>query len=48
MVKNVALMAMGGMITWAYQKYNKPVTRAMKQSIDKTMQKADDALDNMM
>ena len=30
MMKNVALMAMGGAITYAYQKYNKQVMNTMK------------------
>ena len=51
MMKNVALMAMGGMITLAYQKYNKPVMNAMKDAAKMATGKAEkltDQLDNMM
>lgn len=51
MMKNVALMAMGGAITLAYQKYNKPVMRAMKNAAEMATGKAEkltDQLDDMM
>ncbi len=51
MMKNVALMAMGSAITLAYQKYNKPVMRAMHNVAKMTTGKAEkltDQLDNMM
>ena len=51
MMKNVALMAMGGAITLAYQKYNKQVMGAMKNAVRKVTGQAKeltDQLDNMM
>ncbi len=51
MMKNVALMAMGGAITLVYQKYNKPVMKAMKDVAKMATGKAEmatDQLDNMM
>ena len=51
MMKNVALMAMGGAITYAYQKYNKQVISAVKNAAKVTTGKAEqltDQLDNMM
>ena len=51
MMKNVALMAMGGAITYAYQKYNKHVMSAVKNAAKVATGKAEqltDQLDNMM
>ena len=51
MVKNMALMAMGGMMTLAYQKYNKPVMKAMKKAFNKSSKaasKASNTLEQMM
>mgnify|MGYP000260073912 FL=1 len=51
MMKNVALMAMGGAITYAYQKYNKQVISAVKNAAKVATGKAEqltDQLDNMM
>lgn len=51
MMKNVALMAMGSAATLAYQKYNKPVMKAMKNAFSKATSQAEkltDQLDNMM
>lgn len=51
MMKNVALMAMGGAITYAYQKYNKQVMSAVKNAAKVATGKAEqltDQLDNMM
>ncbi|HIQ90874.1 MAG TPA: hypothetical protein IAB27_04545 [Candidatus Coprosoma intestinipullorum] len=51
MVKNMALMAMGSMMTLAYQKYNKPVMKAMKKAFNKSSQvasKASNTLEQMM
>lgn len=51
MMKNVALMTMGGAITYAYQKYNKQVMNAMKSAAKMATGKAEqltDQLDNMM
>ena len=47
-MKNIAMMAMGSAVTLAYQKYNKPVKNAVKKAFNKTMQKADNKLDEMM
>ena len=44
----MAMLAMGSMLTMAYQKYNKPVMRAMKQTYNQSMRKMDKALDDMM
>ena len=49
--KNIALMAMGSMMTLAYQKYNKPVMKAMKKAFNKSSQmasKANNKLEEMM
>ncbi|CCY46924.1 unknown [Firmicutes bacterium CAG:822] len=51
MMKNVALMAMGGAITYAYQRYNKQVMSAVKNAAKVATGKAEqltDQLDNMM
>ena len=51
MMKNVALMAIGGAITYAYQKYNKQVMSAVKNAAKVATGKAEqltDQLDNMM
>ena len=51
MMKNVALMAMGGAITLAYQKYNKSVMRTVKNVAKTATSKAEeltDQVDNMM
>lgn len=43
-VKNVTLMAMGSMVTLAYQKYNKPI----KKAINKALNKTDSMLENVV
>ena len=51
MVKNVALMAMGGAITIAYQKYNKRIMNSVKNAFSNVTQEAEeltDKLDSMM
>lgn len=51
MMKNVALMAAGSAITLAYQKYNKPMMKAMKKAFGNAAHQAEeltDQLDNMM
>lgn len=50
-MRNVALMAMGSALTLAYQKYNKPVMKAVKNTFNKAVSGAEDLtdkLDNMM
>lgn len=47
-MRDMAMFAMGSMLTMAYQKYNKPVMRAMKQTYNQSMRKMDKALDDMM
>ncbi len=47
-VKNVALMAIGGMATLAYQKYKEPVKNAMTKAFKQTKEKANEALEDMM
>ena len=44
----MAMIAAGSALTLAYQKYNKPVMKAMKKTFDKSMQKMDKTLDDMM
>lgn len=51
MMKSVALMAMGSAATLAYQKYNKPMMKAMKKAFGKVTVKAEkmtDQLEDMM
>ena len=47
-MRDMAMMAMGGMLTMAYQKYNKPMMKAMKQTFDRSIRKMDKSLDDMM
>lgn len=47
-MRDVAMMAMGGMLTLAYQKYNKPVMKAMKNTFNQSMDKMEKTLDDMM
>lgn len=42
------MMMAGGMAVIAYQKYNKPMMRAMKKTFDQSMKKMDKTLDDMM
>ena len=44
----MAMMAVGGMLTMAYQKYNKPMMKAMKQTYNQSVRKMDKALEDMM
>ena len=51
MMKNVALMAMGGAVTLAYQKYNKRIMNSVKNAFSNVTQEAEeltDKLDSMM
>lgn len=47
-MRDMAMIAMGSMLTMAYQKYNKPMMKAMKQTYNQSMRKMDKALDDMM
>lgn len=42
------MMAVGGMAVMAYQKYNKPMMKAVKNTFNQTMDKVDKSLDDMM
>lgn len=46
--KNLALMALGAGAVLAYQRFNKPVKRQMDKVVNKTINKANDKLENMM
>lgn len=47
-IRDMAMIAMGSMLTMAYQKYNKPMMKAMRQTYNESMRKMDKALDDMM
>lgn len=47
-MRDMAMVAMGSFLTLAYQKYNKPMMKAMKCTFDQSMRKMDKALDDMM
>ncbi len=47
-IKTVALMAAGGMMTLAYQKYKEPVKCAVTKAFRQTKEKANEALEDMM
>ena len=47
-MRDMAMIAIGSMLTMAYQKYNKPMMKAMKQTYNQSMRKMDKALDDMM
>lgn len=46
--KNIALMAMGAGAMLAYQKYSKPVMKAVDKTTKSTIKKANDKLEDMM
>lgn len=46
--KDLALMAAGMGLTLAYQKYNEPVKKKIHKVMDKTMNKVNDKLEDMM
>lgn len=48
MTKNIALMAMGAGAVLAYQKYSKPAMKAMSETMNKALDKADKKLENMI
>ena len=47
-MRDMAMIAMGSMLTMAYQKYNKPMIKAMKHTYNQSMRKMDKALEDMM
>ena len=47
-MRDMAMVAMGSAMTLAYQKYNKPMMKAMKNTFNKSMEKMDKTLDDMM
>lgn len=47
-MRDMAMITMGSMLTMAYQKYNKPMMKAMKQCFNKSMRKMDKTLEDMM
>ncbi len=47
-MRDMVMMTMGGMLTLAYQKYNKPVMKAMKKTFNQSMDKMEKTLDDMM
>lgn len=48
MGKNVALIALGAGMMYAYDKYNKPMMRKVEKTVDKTLKKANNKLEDMM
>lgn len=47
-MRDMAMIAVGSMMTIAYQKYNKPVMKAIKNTFNQSMKKMDKTLDDMM
>ena len=47
-MRDMAMMAVGGMLTIAYQKYNKPMMKAAKKMAECEAKKMDKMLDDMM
>ena len=47
-MRDMAMIMVGSIATMAYQKYNKSVMNAMKDTFDKSMRKMDKTLDDMM
>ena len=47
-MRDMAMMAMGGALTLAYQKYNKPMMKAMKKTFNKSLDKMEKTLDDMV
>lgn len=48
MGKDIALMAIGAGMMYAYDKYNKPVMQKVEKTVDKTLKKANNKLEDMM
>ena len=46
--KNIMLMALGGCAVLAYQKYNKPVMKGIKKTLQNSGNKSVDKLEDMM
>lgn len=46
--KDIALMMMGAGAMYAYQKYNEPVMHKVEKTVDKTLKKANNKLEDMM
>ena len=47
-MRDMAMMTAGGIAVLAYQKYNKPMMKALKKSFNQTVRKVDKSLDDMM
>lgn len=47
-VRDMAMMALGGTAVLAYQKYNKPMMKSVKKSLNETVKNANKSLDDMM
>ena len=47
-MRDVVMMMAGGAITFAYQKYNKPVMEKMKKTFDENVKNVKNKLENMM
>lgn len=48
MGKDIALIALGAGMMYAYDKYNKPMMRKVEKTVDKTLRKANNKLEDMM
>ncbi len=46
--KNLALIALGAGAVLAYQRFNKPIKRKMDKVVNRTINKANDKLENIM
>lgn len=47
-MRDMAMMTVGGMLGMAYQKYNKQIMKAMKDTFNESVKKMDKTLDDMM
>lgn len=48
MTRDIMMMSLGAGALLAYQKYNKPVMKKLDRVVDKTMQKANKTIEDMM
>lgn len=48
MGKDIALIALGAGVMYAYDRYNKPVMHKVEKAVDKTLKKANNKLEDMM
>ena len=48
MTKDIMMMSLGAGAVLAYQKYKKPVMKKLDKVVDKTMHKANKAIEDMM